>query len=747
MSGGTMEPGGLPPGVDAVRMGGIVERPYPDRTVKEGKNMKKATFTRLSLTLIAILGIIAAVSCKPPIDPNADVTAPTVDLVAPVASAPDVALNGVVTATFSEAMATATMIADNFSLMTGTTAVAGAVSYDEATMTATFTPTALLTASTVYTATITIGATDVAGNALAEAYAWSFTTGAEADLLAPTVISTVPAASATGVAINAAVTATFSEPMLLTSLATAFTLRQGSTGVSGTVTIVGNTATFDPQIDLTANTVYTATISIVAKDMATNALAVEKTWTFTTSATLDTTAPTVMSTAPLASATGVAINSVVTATFSEPMLLSSLASAFTLKQGTTLIPSVVTSVGNTATLTPNASLANATLYTATITVGAKDLANNVLAVETTWTFTTIGPDVTVPVVSSTIPAQSALNVAVGDNITATFSEEMDLATMVGANFTVWKATGAVAGVVTFNQASKTITFNPDADLIAAGANGPVYTARITTVAQDLAGNNLVQDKVWTFTPGSGTRAAVNLLTAGDFVILAQDTITTTGTTAIKGDLGLSPAAASFFTGFSETIHDANNAIVGVGAARYARSSLVSGIGTWPTNGSGKIFSVDYLGDAGLTKTKVDIAVADRITAYNDAAGRATPDVLNVGGGTINAVTFAPGLYTWGTNLEITGDITLTGTATDIWIFRVSGTINLASAKQIILSGGALPQNVFWQATGITTLVTNSVFKGIILGASNIVLQTGSRLDGRALSFTQVTLDAATVNQP
>ncbi|MFA6508197.1 MAG: Ig-like domain-containing protein [Treponemataceae bacterium] len=605
--------------------------------------MKNEKRTRRFTLLIAILSVLGILGCAPSgSDAASDVTAPTVEAVTPLDTAVDVAINGIITATFSEAMDSATISASSFTV-TGLAAVTGTVAYDATSKTATFSPTANLAVSTLHSVSITTAVKDVAGNALAADKAWVFTTGTAADTTAPTVTSTSPVDTATGVAVGSAISVTFSEAMNQATLSN-ITVSPAAAGVSS----------------------YDA-------------------------------------------------------------------------------------FSHSAIITPASPLTASTTYTVTVATGVKDLAGNGLAAANVFSFTTAAAsaDTTAPTVASTLPAQSALNVAVSANITATFDEEMDLATMVGANFTVWKDTVAVAGVVTFDQPSKTITFNPGADLIAAGAFGPVYTARITIVAQDLAGNNLVQDKVWTFTPGSDTRAAVDLLTAGDFVILAQQTITTTGTTAINGDLGLSPAAVTLYTGFGETYRDATDAIVGVGAARYARSSLVSGIGVWPTVGSGKIFSVDFLADAGVTKTKVDTAVADRITAYNDAAGRATPDGLNLGtpAGTINAVTFAPGLYKWGTNLEITGDITLTGTATDIWIFQVSGTINLASAKQIILSGGALPQNVFWQASGITTLVTNSVFKGIILGASNIVLQTGATLNGRALSFTAVTLDAATVTQP
>lgn len=152
-------------------------------------------------------------------------------------------------------------------------------------------------------------------------------------------------------------------------------------------------------------------------------------------------------------------------------------------------------------------------------------------------------------------------------------------------------------------------------------------------------------------------------------------------------------------------------------------------------------------DAAMLNT----AVNNMGTAYTDAAGR-TPGTgstnLNVGGGTLTGLNFVPGTYTWNTpgNVTITGDITLTGTATDVWIFQISGTLNLANGIHIILDG-ALPSNIYWQVAGVTTLGTTSVFNGNILDKTMIALQTGATLNGRALAQTQVTLDHSVITAP
>jgi hypothetical protein len=131
--------------------------------------------------------------------------------------------------------------------------------------------------------TITTGAKDVAGNAIASNYTWSFTTSAAADVTPPTVLTMVPANNATSIAVNSAVTATFSEAMNSSTItSTSFTLKQGTTAVAGTVTYSGTTATFTPSAALSGGMVYTATITTGAKDVAGNAITAAKTWSFTT---------------------------------------------------------------------------------------------------------------------------------------------------------------------------------------------------------------------------------------------------------------------------------------------------------------------------------------------------------------------------------------------------------------------------------------------------------------------------------
>ena len=210
------------------------------------------------------------------------------------------------------------------------------------------------------------------------------------DTTPPTVSSTNPVGGATAVPVAAAVTATFSEAVTSVGTTT-FTLMAGGTPVAGAVTLSGTTATFTPSAPLANATTYTATVTTGVMDLANNALAANHAWNFTTAAAADTTPPTVSSTNPAGNQTGVAVNTAVTATFSEAMAGASLTTAtFTLVDGSgNTVAGTVTAAGATATFAPTANLANGTTYTATLTTGAKDLAGNGLVQSLAWSFTTV----------------------------------------------------------------------------------------------------------------------------------------------------------------------------------------------------------------------------------------------------------------------------------------------------------------------------------------------------------------------
>ena len=113
------------------------------------------------------------------------------------------------------------------------------------------------------------------------------------------------------------------------------------------------------------------------------------------------------------------------------------------------------------------------------------------------------------------------------------------------------------------------------------------------------------------------------------------------------------------------------------------------------------------------------------------------------------MTLAPGLYKWGTPLLIPTGVTLDaqGDTNAVWIFQIAQGLTAGNGAIVTLSGGAQARNIFWQVAGQTTLGTTADFKGIVLCATAIVLNTGATLEGRALAQTAVTLQMNAVTEP
>jgi len=220
-------------------------------------------------------------------------------------------------------------------------------------------------------------------------------------------------------------------------------------------------------------------------------------------------------------------------------------------------------------------------------------------------------------------------------------------------------------------------------------------------------------------------ATVNLGSASDFVILTKSGISTTGTTSITGNIGVSPASATYITGFG-LMMDSSNV--------FSTSSRVTG----------KAYAADYTAP---TPTAMTTAINDMQNAYVDAAGRTLPTATELGAGNIGGMTLAPGLYKWSTGVIVPTNVTLSGGANDVWIFQIAQNLVVSSGVQVVLSGGAQASNIFWQVAGQTTLGTTSVFNGNILDQTAIVFNTGATLNGRAFAQTAVTLDSNVVVKP
>jgi hypothetical protein len=527
----------------------------------------------------------------------------------------------------------------------------------------------------------------------------------------PTVQSTDPANLATGVPRNKVIIITFNEKMdPATITQQSFILSQGATKIAGTLMYDGTTPTmsFAPTVYLTANTTYTGRVTSAVKDLMGNALQTDYLWTFTTGVIikLDTDPPTVVITDPANNATGVVLNKIITAKFSEQMNPWTInSSSFLIKQGGTAIAGTVTYNGITAYFTPAANLLPGATYMATITTAAKDFDGNSLSNDYTWSFSTSASTTALlPVIIATNPQNNAANVALNAFVTATFNEAMDPATLTNATFLLKTGGVTVAGSVSY--AGTTASFTPSSNLL----QGAAYTATITTGAKDLSGNPIASDYIWTFyTMATATVApAVDLKTVGRFGIIAG--------------VGVSNNA-----GFSE-IHDMD-----VGISPGVRSSITGFPPAVVINGT--IFASDDIAPPGvaamLTQAKQDLTDA---YLFAEAAVSPAPATVN---GDIGGQTLAPGIYKSTSTLLIqSGDLTLDaqGNPDAFWIFQIASAFTTVGGAggNVILAGGAQAKNVFWQTGSSATIGDFTSFKGNVLALTSITMNSGAVATGRML---------------
>ena len=219
----------------------------------------------------------------------------------------------------------------------------------------------------------------------------------------------------------------------------------------------------------------------------------------------------------------------------------------------------------------------------------------------------------------------------------------------------------------------------------------------------------------------------NLATAGAYAVLAKTAISSVPGTSIAGHVGISPAAASDITGFALILDPS-----GV----FATSQQVA----LP----GKVYAADYTVP---TPTNLTTAVLGMQAAYVDAAGRIPTDYLNLESGDIGGLTLAPGIYTWGSTVLVPDDLTIEGCEDDVWIFQISGDLDVSTGKKVLLAGGAQAKNVFWQVAGQATIHANAHFEGIVLAKTGITFQTDASLHGRAFAQTMVAFDQNAVTTP
>jgi hypothetical protein len=360
----------------------------------------------------------------------------------------------------------------------------------------------------------------------------------------------------------------------------------------------------------------------------------------------------------------------------------------------------------------------------------------------------VSPAPTVTVVS---PLLGATGVAINGAIKVTFNKVMDPLTLNTSTFTVTAADSSVTGTVTLAPLGKIATFQPTGNL----ATNTLYTATVTTGAKDLAGNALASSKVWTFTTGTTAAVApsIGLLTATPFGTFGgTGGMTNTGTLSeVNGDIGTIATGTSMVTGFHDSLGDIYTetpANIGAVAGKiYTCTNSITG----PTS-------------AGVNAPACAVATQARLDAQAAyAALVAKPPGANPGANLAN-LTLLPGTYTapGGSFMIQGGNLTLDaqGDANATWVFQMATTLTVggpgaAFPQSIILAGGALPKNVFWQVGSFATI--NAAGGGTMVGT--IIAQTGASfstagnvnivtLEGRILSLgASVTLVDTVINVP
>jgi len=325
-----------------------------------------------------------------------------------------------------------------------------------------------------------------------------------------------------------------------------------------------------------------------------------------------------------------------------------------------------------------------------------------------------GAPLTPPTVfsASVLPPNGSSGICPNSVVTAIFSKGMNPATINTSTFTLASTGGSVSGSVSYDVSTNTATFTPASPGLLLNAT---YTATVTTGAEDAFGNHLAANFTWGFvTSASACSAPVPLLTAGNFKVLAGSTVTSTttvGTTITGGDLGLSPGTS--VTGFPP------------------------GVLTPP--------AVMHVADPTAAQAQLDLTAA-----YNFAAGIVLPAPASLPGD-LTGLTLAEGTYKTSSStgiLTVGGTLTLTGNSSSVFVFQIGSTLTTLSTTHVVLSGGVLPSNVFWQVGSSATLGTNSIFVGNIMALASITLDTGASLQGRALARNgAVTLDDNTIFDP
>lgn len=256
-------------------------------------------------------------------------------------------------------------------------------------------------------------------------------------------------------------------------------------------------------------------------------------------------------------------------------------------------------------------------------------------------------------------------------------------------------------------------------LLTAISNGTVTVIATSVMNEEVFGTKEITISNQNVVP---TILPVNLHTANDFAILAKEGLVATGTSAINGNVGVSQADVSAITGLG-LIMDSSDA--------YATSTQIIGM----------VYAANF---ALPTPSYLLTAGVDLEAAYDDAEDREA-DFTNLYDGELGGQTLYEGVYYWNTDVEILENLTLSGDADDVIIFQISGTFSQAAGTEIILTGGLLAENVFWQVSDTVLIGANAHFEGILLALESVTLASNASLNGKIFSQTTVYLNSNVIN--
>jgi Ice-binding-like/Bacterial Ig-like domain len=325
-----------------------------------------------------------------------------------------------------------------------------------------------------------------------------------------------------------------------------------------------------------------------------------------------------------------------------------------------------------------------------------------------------------PTVTSTDPLDTATDVGVSRTVNATFSEQMDPATITTATFTLKQGTTSISGTVKY--AGMTATFTPAADL-----SSNTFTATVSTGAKSAAtGNSLAADYIWTFkTPliVPVVPLAINLRSAASFGLASRAGLTSTGVTMVNGDVALySNPACTDATG------GPGGAGQGCAVKTYASSTGMTVKG-----------SIFFFGDAFDNGGTANSVTNDLQIAWNE--GKAKQDTNgNVVDNELNGKILSPGVYHNGAlGLAVGGLATLDAKndANAVFIFKVDSSFTdsgiLSNPSRIVLTNGAQARNVWFVIGEALTIGSGTTWNGNILVGGTATINDGSTVTGRVLA--------------